>query len=420
MKRIEKAEGALHYLEAAGQFLMLYGIYQLLYCGVEGNDFNQPFRGLWLAAAVLLFALLRIYARQFILFFAGHFLAAGTSFFLAATLLGEYPVLVLVFLAAAAGISVWQRYKLDISNSSWIMLAYAVLLVAAAAFAYVKEMGTVWKINYVCGFLQILLMLVFHNKCEANRFVKMNRDTANLPAGQMIRVNRMMMGIYTILGLAVMGIFSFLPFNRLFSAIGQGLLSAIRFLVKLIFREGSGEAVSEEMIGEAASPPVMEPSDPSAFLEALSKLIGVIVAIALVIGAAAAVLYLFSRLYRAFYEKQQTDGDQKEFIGPPEQAEKEGRKKREARLPFFSGNRSQKMRRIYQRLILERTGGKKPIPETSTAEEQSRLAEIDGEEKRRELVELYRKARYGRELCREEDLFRMRELRKALKHSRQS
>ena len=183
----------------------------------------------------------------------------------------------------------------------------------------------------------------------------------NLPAGQMIRVNRMMMGIYTILGLAVMGIFSFLPFNRLFSAIGQGLLSAIRFLVKLIFREGSGEAVSEEMIGEAASPPVMEPSDPSAFLEALSKLIGVIVAIALVIGAAAAVLYLFSRLYRAFYEKQQTDGDQKEFIGPPEQAEKEGRKKREARLPFFFGNRSQKMRRIYQRLILERTGGKKPM-----------------------------------------------------------
>ena len=174
------------------------------------------------------------------------------------------------------------------------------------------------------------------------------------------------------------------------------------------------------MIGEAASPPVMEPSDPSAFLEALSKLIGVIVAIALVIGAAAAVLYLFSRLYRAFYEKQQTDGDQKEFIGPPEQAEKEGRKKREARLPFFSGNRSQKMRRIYQRLILERTGGKKPIPETSTAEEQSRLAEIDGEEKRRELVELYRKARYGRELCSEEDLSRMRELRKALKHSRQS
>lgn len=420
MKKIEKIEGTLHYLEAAGQFLMMYGIYQLLYCGVEGRDFYQPYRGLWLAAAVLLFALLRIYARQFILFFAGHFLAAGASFFLAASLFGEYPVLVLVFLAAAAGISVWQRYKLDIGNSSWVMLAYAVLLVASGAFAYVKEMESVWKVIYVCGFLQILLMLVFHNKCEANRFVKMNRDTANLPAGQMIRVNRMMMGIYTILGLAVMGIFSLLPFNSLFSAIGQGLLAAIRFLVKLIFREGSGEVVQEEMIGEAASPPVMEPSDPSAFLEALSKIIGLIAAIALVIGAAAAVFYLVSRLYRAFYERRQTDGDQKEFIGPLEQTEKEVRKKKKTRLPYFSGNRSQRMRRIYQRLILERTVGKKRIPETSTAEEQSRLAKIDEEEKRRELVELYRKARYGRELCSEEDLSRMRELKKTLKHSRQS
>ena len=127
------------------------------------------------------------------------------------------------------------------------MLAYAVLLVAAAAFAYVKEMETVWKINYVCGFLQILLMLVFHNKCEANRFVKMNRDTANLPAGQMIRVNRMMMGIYTILGLAVMGIFSFLPFNRLFSAIGQGLLLSLIHILGRIFTD-SGEFLVEDTI----------------------------------------------------------------------------------------------------------------------------------------------------------------------------
>ena len=253
-----------------------------------------------------------------------------------------------------------------------------------------------------------VLYFLYWRLMALKEYVENNRDSAYFPERQVKRVSRSMLGIYTLLMTGCMILLSIVPAGPWVGSLGKGLLAALRWFFGL-FR-GCGAEQNEEPLAETSpvedmTMPPVEENPGSPIWDWLWKIFSTLILLLVAAGLVYLIVRLFARLYQSFYHKDDGDGDHKEFIRPTDRTDKV-RRETKAGLGF-GGTPSQKVRRIYRKKILSLKRRDQELKESLTPKEQTEEVALTDA---KEMLDLYEKARYGREECSKEDTKRMKEL----------
>jgi hypothetical protein len=277
----------------------------------------------------------------------------------------------------------------------------------------------------------IYIMLYFVNLHFFNlrNYIIIHEDVAKIPVRQIVSSNHFLFFSFCLLCLVMMLLFAQLPLKELVVFIGRALKNALIFLLSLVhFQENDlkrtqpqeSPVMQDNQMG--LLPPAEE--DPSPIMEILSKILFYASVVLLVIALVAGIIYLLYSLYKRFYAKKADDSrDKSEFISPFADKSRLRREKFSLHKKFrfaLGKTNNEKIRKHYYDAIAANadsdllSGAMTPTQLTGYAfgKESKSKKRVLGEEKQKELTQLYEKARYGREECSKHDLGRIRKMLK--------
>lgn len=241
----------------------------------------------------------------------------------------------------------------------------------------------------------LLLMLLYTNITNMGNFFKLNREITNLPAKQILLVNRMVLLILSIVTIAAMILVPVSGLGNVITGIGNGLFQLIKWIIRLFQSPGDGNAppATPMDIPKHASLDAFNETNSEGmkwFFEILTTIALWAGTIALLAGIIYAIYYVIQHFYRP-----NTDSDEKLFL------KNILIKETYSSLPKTSLTKTEKLgrdpngivRKIYKKTILKHAAKTPPKSFTPTQiEEFSELAET----KEREMLHyLYEKARYS-------------------------
>ncbi|MFR8033673.1 MAG: hypothetical protein ACLU6W_06565 [Lachnospiraceae bacterium] len=352
---------------------------------------------------VLLGKTLFILAAIIILFFAERHCRSIFTFFLICL-----PLLVIPYLIRTNGIDFAYQLAAVIilivsyticrlgSSTPWMQepsIYYeALFLVIYFLGIYLKnEWLQNCMIYYAMGYL--LLILIYTNISNMGRFLRLNRDVANLPAGQIKSVNRIILLILSVITIAAMILVPLSGLGNVITGLGNAVFQFIRWFIGLFTSrdDPSAPALIETPQFEL---PDLEPSDTGASSFWLWEFLTAAAFFAASAALVAAVIFGIYYLVRHFY-RPASDGDEKLFI------KKAPFEETRTSLPKSSLKKAEKLgrdpngtvRRIYKKTILKYAD--ETPPEFFTPKELEEFSNLPDTEDSRRLHCLYEQARYS-------------------------
>lgn len=254
-------------------------------------------------------------------------------------------------------------------------------------------------VYYAMGYL--LLMLLYTNSTNMGNFLKLNREVANLPAGQIKSVNRIILLILSLITIAAMILVPISGLGTVIQQIGYGLFQLVKWLFHFLSSDGGEEPPSSPLPKEKIDIPEST-EETSTFISWLLQILTVIAVFITVAAVLAAVIYAIYTIIRRFYRPAK-DGDETLFLtktpvdeiratlpgSPLQKAERLGR------------DPNGTVRRIYKKIIRKHASG--TPPSSFTPKELEAFSKLPDSEETKTLHHLYEQARYSEQGVTKED-----------------
>lgn len=299
--------------------------------------------------------------------------------------------------------------------SPYMAIIFFILWIIADQMAF----GALATLLLVCACVFLLMCILGQYLNNLYAYVENNAQVANMPLGAILHSSHGVMAIFMVLALACILLFTNLGLGRFITALKDLLLSGLRFLLSLAPESEPADFAPTEIIeetqGSGQMPMMMDDGGTSPIMVAISNVIFTILQIALIIGAAALIIYTIYQLYRRFgsfsFNKKDKAADGQDcndviekIITPKKQ-----------RRSIFSGNRmpEDKIRRIYYKKI-QSNHKKEPVPVSFTPTQLTQTLGSSDNEAGARLTQLYEKARYSPHETTSEDIAMAKSLSKKL------
>jgi len=289
-------------------------------------------------------------------------------FLLAHILLSAWPLLipwsiwvklmVTAFMLVACGYSIRMRLRGDWTIETSALVFAAILNIVVAFLAAYLAFDSLIYFLMVWLLAVLICGMAFAQIHSVDASLELLTAGSQQPVKSVLRFNNVIILIFIGLVL-VAAVFSLVvPIGNVLSAVGAGLMAALRFLFSLLPSSGEGEAAAVE---EAAGGPDTGNMDfmddaakePALWLQILEKVMVYLVVVAMIAGLIALIIYIFYNFYRRFYSTRVQDGDVKEFIGPELTVEnlKTSWNNLRNRFPIFGKDEEQRIRRRYYKKV---------------------------------------------------------------------
>ena len=251
-----------------------------------------------------------------------------------------------------------------------------------------------------------LLCMYKTNMDEILKFLNLNDRLERFPERRLLKSNLLMMGFQTLVVGCGMGIAMSTGADGLFDKIARMFRRFFAWLLR--FLESDTANAGSEISGGTAMIPVVEAEEPSAFMEALLKILDFFSWV-IVIGLTLVVLYKivkkFYQIYLEFDMNSVDNGDEIEKIYTVQTKEEKRRlKKQKSENLRWDRSSNAKIRKHYKKRVLH---GRKEKPAAYlTPEEIEQKLSLTADEKH-VFHSLYEQARYGNVECSKEDAEKM-------------
>lgn len=395
---------AIDYVNILMQFLIAYLTMTVI---LYPFDDQSPLHILVLLPAPYLSYFIRKYTRHIWSFAVLHLiLAAG---YLLTTDNTYYIMMNGIYLLALASISYYSKQRLqDRTNTSLFLIMFFIFIYASC---YQLDFKELLPLSFWLAISYALLYILNMYLLNLDRFVRNHEHLVNVPFRQIKNSNHILTAFLCCLFFLTMLSFSRLPFGTVLAFFGSLLIKALRFLITWLSRQKPEET---EWIEEEPEPSQQEMpiTEPSRFMEILSVILQWMIAIALIIGAVALILYTIYRIYQHFYRKgEEAIKDEVEFLSPFEKKEKLKQKRVKLGFHLLGKSNNTAIRKHFAKAVLANAGAEPKLSESLTPYElseyaiQSRDENPSSEEEDRKLITgCYEKARYSNEVCTREEV----------------
>ena len=362
---------------------------------------------------ILMAKTLFILAAIIILFFAERYCRSIFSF-----LLIGIPLLIIPYLIQTNGIDFFYQFAAVII----LIITYAMCRLGSS-IPWVQEPNIYYEgvflviyflgiylensflkncmVYYAMGYL--LIMLLYTNLTNMGTFLKLNREVANLPAGQIKSVNRIILLILLIVTIAAMLLLPISGLGNVITGIGLFLFNLLKWIIRL-FRSDDGEPVESVGLQEQPENKLFdlqrENASNSSWLLEFFTTIAFFAATVLIL---AAIIYGIYYVICHFY-RPATDGDEKLFLKKSSINETQIflSKSTKGKFEKIGKDPNGTIRRIYKKAIKKRTTQAPPSSFTPTQLEH--FSKFPDTEDSKKLHQLYEQARYSQVGVTKEDV----------------
>lgn len=353
---------------------------------------------------VLLGKSLFILAAVIILFFAERHCRSIFAFFLICL-----PLLAIPYLIQTNGIDfVYQLAAVIVlivsyvicrlgSSTPWMQepsIYYEILfLVIYFLGIYLKnEWIQNCMVYFAMGYL--LLILIYTNVSNMGRFLRLNRDVANLPAGQIKSVNRIILLILSIITIAAMILVPLSGLGNVITGLGNAAFQLIRWIISLFISRDDSSPPALTETPQFELPDLDSSSDvgPNTFWlwEVLTSAAFFAASVALVAAVIFGIYYIVQHFYRPA-----SDGDETLFLkkAPFEETHVSLSPSSLQKAEKLGRDPNGTVRKIYKKTILKHAD--ETPPDFFTPKELEEFSNLPDTEDSRKLHCLYEQARYS-------------------------
>ena len=323
---------------------------------------------------------------------------------------------VLNCLIAAWIILVRIFYRIKEDGGTDMLMSPSALALILFGFLYLiglfSGIRMIRDMNYVLAFLYVILILIYRNLRNLERYLEVNSSIENIPKRQISRTNTGALVLVIIVVCIFMLLFPLIGIDQLLIKMKDALVA----LLRLIFQ---GKGVPADVVPESTRPEEMLPPGyipDGQMLPDWALAIFAVIRTFFVILAAAFALYLIGygiySVIKRFYRPYHDNEDVQEFIrDDPDQKESLFREVLLKRFAFLDTSLQGSIRRAYKKTIEKGLAKQKKKAADLSAfspEELEDAAALEKDEKRASLHETYEKARYSNEPLTKEDMKKVR------------
>lgn len=399
--------------------LIYHSFLCVIYNIASEKTLQMNLRLLLIYVPLMLFAVIRRKCDNFFVFMLFHVLISG---FLALIFPGlEERVVIGGSSVLLAFISIHIRLKEEQMEEECPAIASLLLFLVCYAAASQIKRPQVMRICHYEVYLFLILFVSYKSLSATAMFLKENEKIDNLPARQIKGSYQSLLGIFIIFLAAGMFLMPYLPVSKLFEGAAHLIKMMIRKILLLLMWIFTRDVSEMEFWEESARGEIgaIEAGEPSLLAQFLEWFLVLAAGIVLAGGAIYLLIRFFCELYRRFYEKNQETADESEFIWE-NPVKIHMIRNRQKKLMISDKGINDKIRQLYKKSIRKKFGTKTAIPAFMTPTELEQLSEeknmdatarkeIDAwEEKRKQRIQLYQKARYSQYECDKQELEAMK------------
>lgn len=290
----------------------------------------------------------------------------------------------------------------------------SVFVIAVLVGEYM-ELSHITSIAVYLGVLFTTIQIVYHNANNLNEFITRNQDIANFPLDQIISIDALMMLVVT----ALCGGILMICYNhwlsqlvrRFVTLVGDGIRGLLQAIFSYEWESGPNyipaEQIDESGIAELQG--LMEENIWTVIFQMIGIILGIGLAVAAVTGVIIGLVSLLLKLIRSMNSSMQNATDVKEFVSPIGM-EQQFVKRSEKREKQKTDGLSEKVRRVYQKMILK--SSKKRGEEVRANMQPSEITNVYLASHQDEITAIYEKARYSNQPVTKEELEQMKKYRK--------
>ncbi len=399
--------------------LIYHSFLCVIYNIASEKTLQMNLRLLLIYVPIMLFAVIRRKCDNFFVFMLFHVLISG---FLALIFPGlEERVVIGGSSVLLAFISIHIRLKGEQMEEECPAIASLLLFLVCYAAASQMKRPQVMQICHYEVYLFLILFVSYKSLSATAMFLKENEKIDNLPARQIKGSYQSLLGIFIIFLAAGMFLMPYLPVSKLFEGAADLIKMVIRKILLLLMWIFTRDVSEMDFWEESASGEIgaIEAGKPSLLAQFLEWFLVLAAGIVLAGGAIYLLIRFFCELYRRFYEKNQETADESEFIWE-NPVKIHMIRNRQKKIMISDKGINDKIRHLYKKSIRKKFGTKTAIPAFMTPTELEQLSEeknmdatarkeIDAwEEKRKQRIQLYQKARYSQYECDKQELEAMK------------
>lgn len=399
--------------------LIYHSLLCVIYNIASEKTLQMNLRLLLIYVPLMLFAVIRKKCDNFFVFMLFHILISG---FLVLIFFGlEERVVIGGSSALLAFISIHVRMKEEQMEEECPSLASLVLFLVCYAAASQMKRPQVMQICYYEVYLFLILFASYKSLSSTTMFLKENEKIENLPARQIKGSYQSLLGIFIIFLAAGMLLMPYLPVSKLFEGAAYLIKMMIRKILLLLMWIFTRDVPEMEFWKKSTSGEIgaIEAGEPSLLAQFMEWFLVLSAGIVLAAGAIYLLIRFFCELYRRFYEKNQETADESEFIWE-NPVKIHMIRNRQKKLMISDKGINDKIRHLYKKSIRKKFGAKTAVPAFMTPTELEQLLEEKNmevteikeiaawEEKRKQRIQLYQKARYSQYECDKQELEAMK------------
>ncbi len=395
------AQGLLYHCTACG----LYNIIS------SSHTLQAHLNLLILYVPLFLFAVIRDKFSNFFLFLLFHILISGITLFVLPSyglriILGGCVILMALFSIHLRLKPVYTRRETCPPMMSVCLFLFIYVAAQKTGCFYLRQ------ISYyeVCLFL--ILFVVHRSSINTAVFLKSNAAINNLPSGQIKVLNRIFLGFFIIFMVIGMAAVQYTSLSSFLIESGEMLLLILRriltFILRLLFREASDNTYEDTSSSE---PPLLSAEgEPSAFIQALEKILLTVFYLFIIFLAVYLILKLLYIMYKRFYEQYESLTDESEFLWNNLPVKDRVKKIHHKAKPKPAASANKKIRHMYKKYIRRQLGKNTSIPAVLTPVELEDILHALPDDPHVQLrIQLYEKARYSQLECDKQEVEMMKQ-----------
>ncbi len=406
------------YMQSITTLILQFILYHCVSCTALGlfYDVEQAECYAWLlllGVPLVYLTVVRAFTKKFIVFFLLHLPVFFIVGFVGEDFAQKVVISVSTILMSVISLHMCMMVKGSVRECPPMKLV--LLLFVCYGIAIYQGSFICASYIYVETLVFILCNLIHEGMENTSDFIKLNKDVANLPTGQILIINRMALVLILVVTAIAMLLVPMLHLEIIVTPILAGMLAVIKWMLSMVHLPEASEEV-EHIAGLVKGNSLVDEfgkSESWSIWLALEEAMKIGVVIFLAVAIVGGIVYVMFRLYKGFYAESKENTDEKDFL--LDAIEWLPRRKISRRKNTeMTGSANQQVRKLYRRFVKKRFKRKETIPATLTPEEillllTEKECRLTTETQRR-IREIYERARYGQMECTLEDVEEMKRL----------
>lgn len=392
-------------------FFMAYILARMVFMQGQEPDVATCF--LLIGIPVVVLYATRIFMKNGLLMFFVHVVVSVGMLLLEMMIQEKIPYVIIGVVLMIYSISLCiNGQELEAEHVPTGMVSVFVIAVLVGEY---MELSGVTSVAVYTGVLFATIQIVYHNANNLNEYITRNQDIANFPLDQIISINALMMLVVTALcgGILMICYNQWLSslVRRFVSLIGDGFKNLLQAIFSYEWESGPNyipaEQINESGIAELQG--MIEDNIWTVIFQMIGIILGIVLAVVVITGVIIGIVTLLLKLIRSMNSSMQNATDVKEFVLPIGM-EQQFLKRRERKETSKADGLSEKVRRVYQKMILK--NAKKRGEQVRTHMQPSEITQTYLASHQEEITAIYEKARYSNQSVTKEELEQLKKYRK--------